>query len=34
MWSYIAGGLKIKVILTLKSAFWDQIEQSYNQGLS
>ncbi len=33
MWSYIAGGLKIKVIyLTQKIALWDQIKQSYNQG--
>ncbi len=34
MWSYIAGGLKIKVILTQKIALWDQIMQSYNQGWS
>ncbi len=32
MWSYIAAGLKMKVIFTQKIALWDQIKQSYNQG--
>ncbi len=34
MWSYIAGGLKIKGHVTQKIALWDQIKQSYNQGWS
>ncbi len=34
MWSYIAGGPKIKGLLTQKIVLWDQIKWSYNQGWS
>ncbi len=34
LWSYVAGGLKIKVIKHRKFALWDHIKWSYKQGWS